>query len=607
MKSIFLFCLVITTVTFFSCKKDSSGPTEVTEAGYTLSDLVGFWTGSGYQLTVASDGKVAGTGVSANWSISSDGIITGTGSYSYIEGSSFIVAAATWSLQMSADKNSISGIHDVMSPGLHNMSVTLTRTTKPTNLVITSVSENRVILQWKDNSNNEKGFSIERKQGVYGSYSEVGSTNPNITTYTDVFLLKADTNYYYRVRNISDQNTNDYSNEAIAVLSFTPTNLSVISISENEVKLLWNDNSTFEKGFKIERADGNDNFLEIAGVDSNVVSYNDITLNKTQTYKYRVRGYTEHNFSSYSPIVKIAYKQGTLIRTLSGHSNWVRSVSFSPNGQTLASGGDDYKIILWQVSDGTIIRTLSGYTTAISFSPDGQMIASASNNNTIKLWRVSDGTVIRTLSGHSGGIYSVSFSPDGQTLASASLDSTIKLWRVSDGTVIHTLSGHSGWVRSVSFSPDGQTLASSSDDKTIKLWRISDGTLIRTLSGHTSWVLSVSYSPDGQTVASGSDDYTIKLWQVSDGTVIRTLSGHSAWVRAVTFISDGQTLASGSNDNTIKLWQVSDGSLISTLSGHSEAILSVSCSPDGQTLASASYDKTIKLWSLHSFTWCKVQ
>ncbi|MDB9539315.1 serine/threonine-protein kinase [Anabaenopsis arnoldii] len=245
--------------------------------------------------------------------------------------------------------------------------------------------------------------------------------------------------------------------------------------------------------------------------------------------------------------------------TLIGHSHWVVSVAFSPDGQTLASGSVD---------------------------------------KTIKLWDVKTGKFRDTLSGHSGSVCSVAFSPYGQTLASGSYDKTIKLWDMNTAKVRHTLTGHFNWVYSVAFNPDGQTLASGGDDKTIKLWDVKTGKLCHTLSGHSEWVRSVAFSPDGQTLASGSCDKTIKLWDVTTGKVRRTLSGHSDWVRSVGFSPDGQTLASGSYDKTIKLWDVRTGKLSHTLTGHSEWVRSVGFSPDGQTLASGSYDKTMKIWPL---------
>ncbi|MFM6679559.1 MAG: protein kinase domain-containing protein [Dolichospermum sp.] len=251
---------------------------------------------------------------------------------------------------------------------------------------------------------------------------------------------------------------------------------------------------------------------------------------------------------------------GNLLQTLTGHSNRIRSVAYSPDGQTLASGSVD---------------------------------------DTIKLWDVKTGNLLQTLSDHSSSVCSVAYSPDGQTLASGSDDKTIKLWDVKTGNLLQTLSGHSHWVRSVAYSPDGQTLASGSWDNTIKLWNVKTGNLLQTLSGHSYSVSSVAYSPDGQTLASGGGrDETIKLWDVKTGNLLQTLTGHSSWVFSVAYSPDGQTLASGGGDKTIKLWNVKTGNLLQTLPGDSYSVESVAYSPDGQTLASGSKDGTIKIWRL---------
>jgi WD40 repeat protein len=292
---------------------------------------------------------------------------------------------------------------------------------------------------------------------------------------------------------------------------------------------------------------------------------------------------------------------GSLVRTLTGHTDAVNSVSFSPDGSLLASGSADDTIKLWRVADGSLVRTLTGHrdgVESVSFSPDGSLLASGSGDETIKLWRVSDGSLVRTLTGHILWVRSVSFSPDGRLLASGSWDETIKLWRVEDGSLVRTLTGHTDEVWSVSFSPDGRLLASVSNDNTIKLWRVADGLEVRTLTGHTDWVWSMSFSPDGSLLASGSWNGTIKLWRVSDGSLVRTLTGHTRTVNSVSFSPDGSLLASGSYDNTIKLWRVSDGALVRTLTGHTDGVLSVSFSPDGRLLASGSRDKTIKLWQV---------
>jgi len=324
-----------------------------------------------------------------------------------------------------------------------------------------------------------------------------------------------------------------------------------------------------------------------------------------------------------------------------GHIDSVLGVSFSPNGQMLASAGQDATVKVWRI-DGTLLKSLEGHQSsviAVSFSPDGQTIASASVDKTVKLWGL-DGTLYKTLHGHKNFVLAVSFSPDGQILASASRDRTIKLWS-RDGTLLQTLQGHSNWVLDVSFSPDGQTLASASVDKTIKLWS-RDGTLLQTLEGHKKRVLAISFSLDGQQLASASLDKTFKPWRIGNVssktyTYDITHKYYSAGIIAVSFSPDGRTLASASQDDTVRLlsfdqtwygnsqwhgkgiWGMSfspdskiiasanydgtvrlwsiDGTQPQTLLGHSESVTAVSFSPDGQVIASASHDKTVKLWS----------
>ena len=85
------------------------------------------------------------------------------------------------------------------------------------------------------------------------------------------------------------------------------------------------------------------------------------------------------------------------------------------------------------------------YVTSVAFSPDGQTLASGSLNHIIVLWDVATGKQRRTLEGRSSGVDSIAFSPDSRTLASASGDVTIVLWDVATGKHIRTLEGHRKW------------------------------------------------------------------------------------------------------------------------------------------------------------------
>ena len=173
---------------------------------------------------------------------------------------------------------------------------------------------------------------------------------------------------------------------------------------------------------------------------------------------------------------------------------------------------------MWDARTGAHLRTLEGHkdrVESVSFSPDGTTLASGSYDSTIRLWNVRTGLHISTLYRHTDGVESVSFSPDGKTLASGSWDDTICLWDARTGAHLRTLEGHTNWVHSVSFSPDGTTLASGGSGGTIHLWDARTGTRIRTLEGHTGSVTSISFSPDGTTLASGSWDGTVLLWELN--------------------------------------------------------------------------------------------
>ena len=291
----------------------------------------------------------------------------------------------------------------------------------------------------------------------------------------------------------------------------------------------------------------------------------------------------------------------TCLKTLKGHSDWVESVSWSPDGKYLASGSYDDTVIIWDAKSGEKLKTLEGhssYVNSVSWSPDGRYLASGSVDKTVIIWNAKSGEKLKTLKGHSNSVYSVSWSPDGNYLASGSDDKTVIIWDATGGEKLKTLKGHSDYVESVIWSPDGKYLASGSLDKTVIIWDANSGEKLKTLEGHSSFVRSVSWSPDGKYLASGSGDETIIIWDATDGEKLKILKGHSNVVKSVSWSPDGKYLASGSWDKTVIIWDANSGLCIQTLEGHSDDVESVIWSPDGRYLASGSADKTVKIWGV---------
>jgi WD40 repeat protein/tetratricopeptide (TPR) repeat protein len=288
-------------------------------------------------------------------------------------------------------------------------------------------------------------------------------------------------------------------------------------------------------------------------------------------------------------------------QTFHGHSNRVFSLAFVSDGKLLATGASDTTVRLWDVVARPTPATLQGSARrllSIALAADGRTLATGGEDLAVRLWDVATGEQRSTLIGPKDSINSVSFAPNSATLAAGSSDATVRLWDLATHRETAVLRGHQSKVSSVAFAPDGTALASASFDGSVKLWDPTTGQELATLKGHTHpQVWSVAFSADGQTVASAGQDSTVRLWDRTTGQLRDTLPGHGSGLLTVAFAPDGRLVAAAEWDGKLNLWNVATKERF-TLDGHTAAVLAVLFDPDGKTLLSGSRDSTVKLWDV---------
>ena len=315
-----------------------------------------------------------------------------------------------------------------------------------------------------------------------------------------------------------------------------------------------------------------------------------------------------------------ALKASHIQLKLSGHTEWVNRVAFSPDGTRLATSSDDGTAKVWDASSGKLLLTLESghgdWVMGIAFSPDGTRLATVGGNETARVWDANTGQEILTLMHGMDSAYGIAFSPDGTKVAIAGPYAVAQVWDITRRQKLFTHRVQEP-LWDIAFSPDGTRLATAGLEGTAGVWDANTGKSSFLFSGvhqldsgnpfFYSWhPMSVAFSPSGRYLATAGEDRLVRVWNLSTGTELLTLSGHTSPVDSVVFSPDGTHLATAGKDQKAKIWELSydsNGDLVRgqelfTLSGHTAPITGLAFHPGGTRLATASVDKSVRIWDI---------
>ncbi|MFH8473167.1 AAA family ATPase [Streptomyces sp. NPDC018000] len=296
-----------------------------------------------------------------------------------------------------------------------------------------------------------------------------------------------------------------------------------------------------------------------------------------------------------------ALAAGHLRTQLDGHSDTVRDIAWSADGNLLATASRDGTARVYDARSGRQLCVLpcdGAMVESVCFSPDATRLATAGRDHIVRVWDVASGEPVRHLTGAGDIGRQVAWSPDGLLVAATFRDQVVRLWEADTGRITHELRGHTGDVWGVAWAPDGTRLATASHDRTVIVWDAATGSATATLTGHTEFVEGVAWSPDGELLATGSGDHTARIWNARTGALRLLLRGHTDYVWNPAFSPDGRMLATPSSDRTVRVVSTEDAKEVAVLRGHTDTVWSVVWSPSGARLATASTDGTGRVWDL---------
>lgn len=304
-----------------------------------------------------------------------------------------------------------------------------------------------------------------------------------------------------------------------------------------------------------------------------------------------------------------------LMRVISGHLGWVRSIAFSPDNDWFVTGSVDRTIKIWDVASGALRLTLTGHINAVrglKVSSRHPYLFSCSEDRTVKCWDLNTNSVVRHYHGHLSGVFCLAIHPKLDILVSGGRDSCARVWDMRTKKEIHVLGGHEDAVGAVICQATDPQVITASYDGTIKLWDLRKGRALTTLTHHKKGVRSLASHPVEYTFASASSD-NIKKWELPEGRFMQNINHlggpHASRHNTETIvncmdINEDDVMFSGGDDGTLDFWDYRSGHCFQTMKTQVQpgsldaesAIYAASFDITGSRLFTCEADKTIKVW-----------
>lgn len=308
---------------------------------------------------------------------------------------------------------------------------------------------------------------------------------------------------------------------------------------------------------------------------------------------------------------------------IAGHTGAVKALAWAPQGNYLASGGEDRLIRIWDLEARKewtqLLPGHSGQIEVLAWSPDGTYVASGAHDFLIRLWNINEGEYLGSFTerikkpfvhargfefavglesvSHEDIVLALSWAPNGKRLASASWDRTVAIWDVPGGTQLVGISNPQGWITTAAWSPHGDQISFGGYDQAVHIYSVT-GEEIKKLEGHTNWVQAVAYSPDGRYVASSGYDRKVFIWDLATNEIIRSLPADEYVVTVVEWSPCGRYLAGGSHNGTVRIWDADTGDVLFMYPGREVGLQTVAWSPQGDRLAITEHNSVIILGEL---------